>query len=510
MEERIGLIDIGSNTIRLVIFGFTKETGLNEILNIKTPARLSQYLTSDTEMNGDGIAVLKEALLSFKKVADKFKVQELHPIATAAIRQSKNSNDIIKQIKKELNIEIQIVPEEDEAFYGYYAISHTTDIENGISVDIGGGSTEVTLFKDKKLKEAHSFPFGVVTLKRQFFGDKDHNDKPAIKSMEKFLSEQFNQLDWLKDQEIALVGVGGSARNVARIHQSEHSYPIGGVHNYTMSLKDIDEVYDIIRKSSRDELTNLDGLSRDRVDIILPAVSVFKTLFKKIDATQFTFSRNGIREGFAMNLIRKRHPHEFKKEHVRRDALKHLANEYHIEEESAKRRLKLAQSLLDQLLKHSDLKITDHDKHLFVEGAYMYYLGSFIDSDSSSPHTYYLIANSMINGFPHKDRVKLALLASFKNKSLLKFYCKETQWFSGKEVDTIQALGGIIKFVNALNISHTSFVEEVKLKEKKDDKYELYVYYKGEPIAEEYQANRQKKHIEKILKGKVAIIFTKS
>lgn len=97
----------------------------------------------------------------------------------------------------------------------------------------------------------------------------------------------------------------------------------------------------------------------------------------------------------------------------------------------------------------------------------MYYLGSFIDSDSSSPHTYYLIANSMINGFPHKDRVKLALLASFKNKSLLKFYCKETQWFSGKEVDTIQALGGIIKFVNALNISHTSFVEEVKLKEKK-------------------------------------------
>ena len=80
-----------------------------------------------------------------------------------------------------------------------------------------------------------------------------------------------------------------------------------------MSLKDIDEVYDIIRKSSRDDLTNLDGLSRDRVDIILPAVSVFKTLFKKIDATQFTFSRNGIREGYVMNLIRQRHPNEFKK-----------------------------------------------------------------------------------------------------------------------------------------------------------------------------------------------------
>lgn len=99
--------------------------------------------------------------------------------------------------------------------------------------------------------------------------------------MEKFLSEQFNQLDWVKNQEITLIGLGGSARNVARIHQSEHSYPIGGVHNYTMSLKDIYIVYDIICKSARDELINLDGLSRDRVDIILPAISVFKTLSKK-------------------------------------------------------------------------------------------------------------------------------------------------------------------------------------------------------------------------------------
>ncbi|MBM6508027.1 MULTISPECIES: exopolyphosphatase [Staphylococcus] len=510
MEERIGLIDIGSNTIRLVIFGFDKATGLNEILNIKTPARLSQYLTKDNDMNDEGIQVLTEALSSFNKVATKFKVDELHPFATAAIRQSNNQKDIIKKVKKDTGVEIKIVPEEDEAFYGYYAITHTTDIEDGVSVDIGGGSTEVTLFKDKQLKEAHSFPFGVVSLKRQFFGDKDHNDKSAIKGMEKFLSEQFDQLDWLKDQKVALVGVGGSARNVARIHQSEHSYPIGGVHNYTMSDKDIEEVFDLIRKSSRDELTNLDGLSRDRVDIILPSVSVFKTLYKKIDATQFTFSRKGIREGYIMNAIRQRYPEEFSKENVRKDALRQLANEYHIEEGSANRRLKLAESLLTQLLNHSDLKVNDNDKELFVEGAYLYYLGSFIDSDSSSPHTYYLIANSMINGFSHKDRVKLALLASFKNKSLLKFYCKETEWFNSKETDTIQALGGIIKFVNALNISHTSFVEEVELKPKKDDKYELFVFYKGEPIAEEYQANRQKKHIEKILDGKVTITFTKS
>ncbi|MCJ1655606.1 exopolyphosphatase [Staphylococcus sp. NRL 16/872] len=513
MEERIGLIDIGSNTIRLVIFKFDKQTGLSELLNIKTPARLSQYLTKENKMSKEGIHVLIDALHSFKTVSDKFNVTELHPIATAAIRQSKNNDEIAKAVKKEVGLDIQIIPEKDEAYYGFYAITHTTEIENGVSVDIGGGSTEVTLFKDKELFESHSFPFGVVTLKRKFFEDKDHNDKSAIKDMEKFLSQQFDTLDWLKDQEVALVGVGGSARNVARIHQAEHSYPIGGVHNYTMTNKDIDEVYDIIRKSSRDDLTNLDGLSRDRVDIILPAVSVFKALYKKVDATQFTFSRNGLREGYVIKQIRESYPDVFDKSNVRKESIHFLAREYHIEDVSSQARLKLAKSLLSQLIEMRDLDVSDNDQRLFEEGAYIYYLGSFIDSDSSSPHTYYIIANSMINGYTHKDRVKLALLASFKNKSLLKFYCKETEWFNNKEIDTIQALGGIIKFINALNISHTSFVDDVELKKKKkgEDDYELTVYYAdGEPIAEEYQATRQKKHIEKILKGKVSIIFTKS
>lgn len=507
--KRIGLIDIGSNTIRLVIFEFDKKTGLDEVLNIKTPARLSQYLTNDLTMTQEGIEVLTTTLSSFKRVSDKFATDELHPIATAAIRQSTNRDDIIKHIEQQLNITMRIIPEESEAFYGYYAITHTTNISDGISVDIGGGSTEVTLFKDKQLKAAHSFPFGVVTLTKKFFSDKPHNDKHAIKDMEKFLIKQFSQLDWLNDAQVALVGVGGSARNVARIHQSAHDYPIGGVHNYSMSAKDVEEVFSLIKKSSRNELKDVDGLSGDRIDIILPAVAVFKNLFTKINATQFTFSRKGLREGYVMHLISEQFPDQFNKENIRQDALYHLANEYKIEEKSAKQRVKLALSLLNQLIETKHLDISKTDKRLFAEGSYLYYLGSFINADSSSPHTYYIIANSMIEGFTHQERVKLALLASFKNKSLMKFYSHETKWLVQDELDTIQSLGGIIKFINALNISQTNVVDRIYLKKEKGD-YTLYVFYEGEPVAEEYQANRQKKHIEKILKDKLSINFTRA
>lgn len=506
---RNGLIDIGSNTIRLVIFEFSTETGLTEIQNIKTPARLSQYLTPSQEMNEEGIQVLIKALHSFKKVADKFQVVQLFPIATAAIRQSNNRNAIVKRVKSELGIDIIIIPEEDEAFYGSYAVTHTTSINNGITVDIGGGSTELTYFNQKNIKEAISFPFGVVTLKNKFFAHKDHNDKDAIKEMEKFLKSEFKQVDWLLNQNVSLVGIGGSARNSARIHQSLHQYPIAGVHGYTMSKKDLKEVYQVLKKSSRDTLTNLDGLSRDRVDIILPALAVFNVLYELIDAQAFTFSRKGIREGFIMNQIAKSNQAEFKKENVLEDALRHLANEYKIEPTAAEQRVKLASSLLEQLEDFHQIKVSESLKAQFKQGAYLYYLGKFIDSDSSAQHTYYIIANSSINGLSHKERVRLALLASFKNKTLLKFFSKETGWYTDEEISLIQSLGGIIKFVNAMNISNTNLVSQLTLAQH-DNKFELTVFCKGEPIAEEYQSNRQKKHIEKIIKDELCINFKES
>ncbi|MCS4487142.1 exopolyphosphatase [Staphylococcus americanisciuri] len=508
--ERNALIDIGSNTIRLVIVEFDHDTGLNEIQNIKTPARLSQYLDEAGNMLEEGVDVLVTALQSFKKVAEAFKVSALYPIATAAIRQSQNQQTIVRRVKKEVGIDIILIPEEDEAFYGAYAVTHTTDIQNGITVDIGGGSTELTYFKNKKIKQAVSFPFGVVTLTRMFFDGKQHNDKEALKKLEKFLKKSFSKLDWIANKGVPLIGIGGSARNCARIHQALRQYPIAGVHSYSMTHDDLTTVYETLKANSRDELVNLDGLSRDRMDIIIPAVVVFNVLFNLIQAESFTFSRKGIREGFMMHQIAKTHRGEFRKENVQSDALRHLANEYRIEPTGAKQRQKLAETLLTQLTEQDKLKVDEEVQQRFLQAAYLYYLGKFIDSDSSSQHTYYIIANSSINGLTHKERVRLALLTSFKNKSLLKQYSDETQWFSDKELSDIQALGGILKFVNALNISNTNTVNQVALITDSDvEQYQLNVYYQGEPIAEQYQSNRQKKHIEKILKAKLSIQFIK-
>lgn len=108
--KRIGLVDIGSNTVRLVLFEYNEETGLKELQNIKTPARLARYLDEDNVMAEEGIDNLLSILGSFQKISEKYDVTEIYPVATAAIRQSVNVEDILERTKNEVGWKSKSLP----------------------------------------------------------------------------------------------------------------------------------------------------------------------------------------------------------------------------------------------------------------------------------------------------------------------------------------------------------------------------------------------------------------
>lgn len=507
--KRIGLIDIGSNTVRLVLFEYTEETGLKEIQNIKTPARLAGYLTEDDLMEEEGIDLLVNILHSFKQIADKYDVVDLCPVATAAIRNSSNVDEIVKRVKEELDIDIKVISGKEEAYYGFHAVTHTISTHDAVTIDIGGGSTELTFFEDKELIYSESLPFGVVTLQEMFFEGRAHNDEDAIREARAYVEEQLGNVRWLSKRRVTILAIGGSARNVARIHQSMINYPIAGVHGYALERDGLEGVMDILMNTEGEELDDIDGLSRDRSDIILPSLLVFKTLYDIVDAREFKFSRKGLREGLAMSIISQEKPYAFNKYKIYEDAMSELANDFKLNAETSAKRTEITERIYHELNRHDLLTISKHDKYLLKNAAKIFYLGDFIDRDATSQHTFYLLANSNINGIVHRDRVRLALIASFKNKTLLKFYAEDVGWFDDDDIKLLLDLGSILKFANALNISHTNIVTDLYLDENEDE-YVLTVEYQGDPIAEEYQASRQKKHIEKMLDKKLEIKFTEA
>lgn len=136
-----------------MLYKYDKNEGLHEFGNIKTAARLRTYLLPSGEMSEEGIRLLSQTLLSFKQILEDYGVTDILAAATAAVRQAVNRDEVVERMKRETGIELDILSEEEEAYFGFLAVVNSMDTPSAVTIDIGGGSTEITLFKNKKLQK---------------------------------------------------------------------------------------------------------------------------------------------------------------------------------------------------------------------------------------------------------------------------------------------------------------------------------------------------------------------
>ena len=506
-KEKYGIIDIGSNTIRLVIYTRDKSGRFTESENVKVVARLRNYLTEEAILEKEGIQLLIETLRSFQEVTRHHQLKDIKCLATAAIRQAKNQNEIIKKVKKETDFTMRILSEFEEANYGYLAVVNSTPFENGITIDIGGGSTELTLFENRQLVHFHSFPFGALSLKREFIQG-DMPTKSEIDALRSFLKAQFAQLDWLADKKLPLIGIGGSARNVAQIHQEYVEYPLPDVHQYIMSKQDIGEINSKMQSFSFSELQRVEGLSKDRADIIIPAIEVFDTLMDVIGTEEFVLSRKGLRDGvFYEEMTKKFGVTMFP--NILEESLYELAVDYDINLTHAFHVTQSALMIAQELEKAGLVSLEKEDYDRIKLSSTLYNLGSYIDSESSNQHTFYLLGNRTIDGLLHKERVIIALIASFKNKiSFKRNSALFEEWFTKDELSKYSLLGAVVKLAYSLNATKRDIVERIAL-EKKTDELVFSIHCREDWKPEQYQVEKQKKHLEKQLKKTIHIHFYK-
>lgn len=497
------VIDIGSNTMRLVIYSRENSGRLHEVENVKAVARLRYYLDDKGYLSDEGIHKMISILQAFKEVTNIYTLKDLSCVATATIRQAKNNKVIQRNVKKYIGWNVRILSEREEAFYGYLAVVNSTSLTEGITVDIGGGSTEVTYFKDRMIQHSHSFPFGALNLK-QFFSDgpKEHN----LKQLRDFLKEQFSTLDWLNNREVPLIGIGGSARNMAQIDQQMKHYPLAGLHQYKMNDADIIKIIHQLLPLSIEELEKVDGLSNDRVDTIVPAIAVFHCLYETIDADHFILSRKGLRDGIYYEKLAKDSKHYFIP-NVLEDSIQELIHEYKLNPYRIEYIQFLSKKLFNAWKEKGIGQLSNQDWQMLERACYVYNMGEYIDSESSAQHTFYLLANRTIDGLLHLDRLKLALLASFKSKNTFKQFIHPFEdWFLKEEKEKLILLGALIKFTYCMDATKRQVVEDLDL-EVKEEEVTLIIYCNKDYRPEEYQLWKQKKHVEKAIHKRINLKF---
>ncbi|MFD2704169.1 exopolyphosphatase [Salibacterium lacus] len=509
-KEKVAVIDIGSNSIRLVINELDEKKGTRELQNLKLVARLNNHIDSFNNLTEEGMNILKESLRQFEEVITHHGVDRVKAVATAAVRNASNQQDILDYIHAGTSMNIRVLTEDEEAYYGYLAVVNSTAVEDGISIDIGGGSSEITFFKNKTLIHTHSFPFGALTLKQNFFPGRDPQ-KEDLKQLSEFLFEQFKSLPWLQDASgLPVIGIGGSARNMALVHQAQCDYPLSGLHQYEMTAVDIKDVLQNFEKSGFKQRENMEGLSKDRADVIIPAVRVIHELISYLQSEYFMMSSKGLREGlFFEELLREHALHALPE--VAEESFFQLSREFEMNEEYVQEVGSLARTLYAQLEESipEQLKCPDNVP-LLKKSARVLYIGDFISNETSSQHTFYVLTNRSIDGIPHSERLAMAFIASFKSKSWMKRLSPPFQnYVSKKEFKRYELLGSILKLSYALDRTKRQVVQEVSAVQNDSKSIDLYIGCREGTYSyfEEMKSQKYKKHVEKILKRKITLHF---
>ena len=293
--ERRAIIDIGSNSVRLIIYRIKGDSTFKVINEAKRTIRLGSYLREDDYLSESGLNILLKVLKVFKDICKRYEVLEIYVVATEAIRRSINKYDVCNKIKLDLGLEVNILSGLEEAKYGYLAIKNSMLEKNAVLLDLGGSSMEITLMENGEFKETISLPLGSIPLTKMF---NNLESKEMEIELNKFIYDRLQEISWLKkNNNLNVIGIGGIAKHIGRVSKGDEDYPKELLHNYSMTRDEISKIYVEFLKLPMNERSEFKGLSKKRAEIFAAPLGAILSILQYLNSEKYIISAIGLREG---------------------------------------------------------------------------------------------------------------------------------------------------------------------------------------------------------------------
>jgi exopolyphosphatase/guanosine-5'-triphosphate,3'-diphosphate pyrophosphatase len=459
--EKIGIIDLGSNSARLVIVNLFTEGYFMVVDELKESVRLGQDMERDGFLKPARVAETIKTLKMFRKLCDASGVTRIIAVATEAVRRAKNQRSFLDEIQATCGIKIRVLSPEEEAVLVYRGVINTMDVPKGIVLEIGGGSTKIVYYNRRNMLNYVTLPFGAVTLTGLFSGEGLKPEEQAAK-IEEFFTEQLKQVEWLRevDPDVQMIGVGGSFRNLFKIAKMVHKYPLDNVHNYKMQVEDFMPLYDMIKVLDLDKKKKIKGLSAERADILPAALAVIKAFVSYMNAEQFTFSGAGLREGLMFNQAL---PMTIEKPiaDVLNYSLTTLVKYYGCDEKHVEHVVNLSIQLFKQLrVLH---KFPRQYLKILKVAAMMHDCGMSVKFYNHQRHSWYMILNATLYGVSHRDIVLAAFTACCHKREEINAYdwARYRDIISDDDLDIVKKLGVMLRIAESLDRSHSGTIKGI-------------------------------------------------
>ncbi len=456
--RKLGIIDLGSNSARLVIVNLFTDGHFMVIDELKESVRLGQDMDRDGFLKPQRVAETIKTIKMFKRLCDAQNVEKIIAVATAAVRRAKNQRSFLDEIQAICSVKISVLSEEEEATLVYRGVINTMDIPKGIILEIGGGSTKIISYNRRMILNYATLPYGAVTL-TDLFSDPELKPEEQTAKAEEFFTEQLKGVDWLEelDPEIQMIGVGGSFRNLYKINKMVKKYPLDTVHNYNFAIEDFENIYNIVKVLDVDKRKRIKGLSPARADIMPAAMAIVKSFTSFIGAESFTVSGSGLREGI---MFSQAVPQTLERpiSDVMNYSLETLVKYYDCDQEHVQHVVNLSIQLFKQLrVLH---KFSRQYLKILKIAASLHDCGMRIKYYGHPKHSRYMILNSGIYGASHREIVVAAFVASCHKKEDvdLNEWAKYKSIVVEEDFEAVKKLGVLLRIAESLDRSMAGVV----------------------------------------------------
>jgi exopolyphosphatase/guanosine-5'-triphosphate,3'-diphosphate pyrophosphatase len=304
MGQTLGVIDIGSNSGRVLVARVRTAAHLDVLGDARSPLRLVRDVARAGRLSDETIDRTLRIVRGFLAVATTAGAERTIAVATAAVREARNGEEFIERTRAELGIPVDIADGAEEARYGFMGAVHGMPIQHGIVLDVGGGSLQLIHFRDRRLERSWSVSLGALRLSDQFL----KSDPPTRGEMRALKDHVYATLEragvrpLLGDER--LLGTGGTARNLAKVdRRMRGEYPISRLHGYVLDRRRLDEVTAVLAAETSGMRTSIPGLNGDRADSIVGGALVVQAVTDRLLASDLTVAGYGLREGIALRSV---------------------------------------------------------------------------------------------------------------------------------------------------------------------------------------------------------------
>ncbi len=501
---RLGAVDIGSNAIRFVGVEFNSPKVPQQLEQLRVPVRLGHDVFLTGRLTADAIAGAVEALKTFRRRIDELGLKYHRAVATSAVRDSRNGQELIERVLREAGISIDVITGGEEARLVHLAVRHRVRLgrQKWLIADLGGGSVEVSIVDDHGIFRSESHEMGSVRLLEELAVAGEDPGRFRRRLEEYTATMRSSRI--LHAKVAGFIATGGNIEALARLLEAKTD------RNGVASIR-VDDLRRIIERlailSYAERVSQL-ALREDRADVILPAAMVYERLAVLAGVDTIVVPNVGVKDGIILDLL-ERHIGGAKQRTTQDRAVYAgalaLGRRFQFDEAHARHVAHLASALFDQTRPVHGLKRPD--RRLLIAAALLHDVGTFIGYKRHHKHSLYIIAESELPGLTAAEMLMVANIARYHRKNTPAEHHEYFTRLDEKNRERVVKLSAILRLADALDREHLQRVEKVHA-DVVPDALKLTATGRGDLLLERWAVQRKAQFFEKTFNVKVHLETT--